>query len=318
VIVRPFSSADAERWDDLVARAPMATFLHTRRFLEYHRDRFEDASLIVDDERGALCAVLPAAVGADPTTVVSHPGATFGGLVHGGLYAEDVLGALRAAAAHHAERGRTRLRYRPVPHIYQRAPSGDDVWALAALGAERTGCALACAIDLAERREPASRRARSLRKALGAGVTVTEDAAPAELWPVLEEALQRRHGERPVHTLGEIELLAGRFPGAIRTATATLDGETVAGVVLFVSARVAHVQYMAASQRGMAISALDPVLERCIELADADGARYFDFGTSMLARGSELQSGLHRYKAEFGGGGVVYETYDLALDGEPE
>lgn len=317
MIARAFTPADADRWDDLVARAPMATFLHTRRFLSYHRDRLQDASLTIDDEHGALQAVLPAALDPAGDTVVSHPGATFGGIVHdGGLYAEDVRRALRAAAAHYAESGHARLRYKAVPHIYHRMPSADDVWALGALGASRAACALSCAIDLAERRRPSARRARSLRKAERAGVAVSEERPLADVWPVLTEALERRHGERPVHDLEEIELLAGRFPGLIRPVTATLDGEVAACVVLFMSPRVAHVQYMAASQEGMGTSALDPVVERCVALATEAGARYFDFGTSMLNRGSELQSGLHRYKAEFGGGGVLYESYDLPL-GEP-
>jgi hypothetical protein len=316
VIASEFTTADSERWDELVARAPMATFLHTRRFLSYHEDRMEDASLLLADERGALRAVLPAAADpGDSGRVVSHPGATFGGLVHDGrLYAEGVREALEAALAHYAARGHTGVRYKPVPHIYHEAPSADDVWALSALGAVRSGCALSCAVDLDARREPSTRRARSLRKAREAGV-VAADSDLATFWPVLEEALLRRHGERPVHTLAEIELLQARFPHAIRTVISSLDGDVLAGIVLFVSSRVFHVQYMASSEAGMRIAALEPVVEHCIELARGEGARYFDFGTSMLRRGGELQSGLHRFKAEFGGGGVLYETYDLSLGG---
>jgi hypothetical protein len=201
-----------------------------------------------------------------------------------------------------------------VPHIYHQVPSADDVWALSSLGATRAGCSLSCAIDLAARRAPSERRVRSLRRARGAGVEVSDDPArAADFWPVLEAALERRHSATPVHSLDEIELLRARFPDSIRFVTGSLGGELLAGIVLFVTPRVAHVQYMAASEHGMEIGASDAVAEHCIALAGEEGARYFDFGTSMLERGDQLQSGLHRFKAEFGGGGVVHEFYDAPL-----
>src|SRR3954470_5265841 len=153
--VAGFTPQDAGAWDHLVARAPMATFLHTRRFLSYHDGRLEDASLLVTGDDGALRAVLPAAIDPDdPRSVVSHPGATFGGLVHDGLYADRVRDALAGALRHYRELGLAVLRYKPVPHIYHRAPSGDDVWALSDLGAARVGCSLAATIDLGGRRPP--------------------------------------------------------------------------------------------------------------------------------------------------------------------
>lgn len=316
MLATPVTPEDSERWDELVERAPMATFLHSRRFLSYHRDRFQDASLLLSDDR-QLRAVLPAAVDpADPDRVVSHPGATFGGLVHDGLHTEQVSEALAAAATHYAEAGHTTLSYKPVPHIYHRSPSADDVWSLHSLGATRTGSSLSSAIDLAGRRDVSTRRSRSLKKARDAGVAIAGSATPGDFWPVLESALAGRHGQRPVHTLAEMELVRERFPDAVRVVIGSLDGEVVAGIVLFLTPRVAHVQYMAAGDAGRQVAALDAVAEHCIELTGKVGARYFDFGTSMLDRGDELQTGLHRFKSEFGGGGVIYERYDLALGGD--
>ena len=83
--VRSFAPADADRWDALVASAVNATFLHTRRFLSYHGERFADRSSIVCDSDGRIVGVFPAALDpADPGVVVSHPGITYGGLVHDG------------------------------------------------------------------------------------------------------------------------------------------------------------------------------------------------------------------------------------------
>lgn len=318
MLAQPFTDGDTERWDELVERAPMATFLHTRRFLSYHGERLEDASLLFTDDRGALRALLPAAVDPhDRLRVTSHPGATFGGLLHdGAIGVEQVEAALAAASEHYAGAGHATLTYKAVPHIYHRSPSADDVWALHALGATRTRCGLSCTIDLAARRQPSSRRQRSLRKAERAGVEAAPDGALADFWPVLEARLEERYAARPVHALDEIELLRTRFPGAIALVTGRVAGEVVAGVVLFRTPRVAHVQYMAAGESGMRIGALDAVLERCIASAREEGARFFDFGTSMRDGGRGLETGLYGFKAEFGGGGVIHETYELALGGD--
>ena len=92
-LTRPYTAEDAEAWDDLVARSVNGTMLHTRRFLGYHGDRFRDRSLVITKSNGKLCGVLPAAEDpADAALVSSHPGLTYGGLVHDGtLYGGPLI-----------------------------------------------------------------------------------------------------------------------------------------------------------------------------------------------------------------------------------
>jgi hypothetical protein len=311
--VRPYGAPDADAWDELVARAPMATFLHTRRFLSHHGDRFEDASLIVV-EGGAPVGALPAAVDPeDATRVSSHPGVTYGGIVHDGtLSGERMVEALGAVTAHYTDMGFRTFVYKAVPHIYHRVPSGDDLYALFRHEGRLTRMDLSVAIDLECRREPSGRRQRGRKKAQARGLEVAEGAELAEeLWPVLERNLADRHGLRPVHTLEEIGLLAQLFPDNVRFVAGALDGDVVAGVVLFTSPRVFHAQYTAAGEEGRAAGALDVVFEHCLALALTAGVRYFDFGVSTVSEGRDLNAGLYRFKVEFGGGGVVHQFYTV-------
>ena len=64
-IVRPYTETLADKWDAFVmSHAVNGTFLHTRRFLNYHpQGRFEDCSLMIYNAQ-ELCAVIPAAVAA--------------------------------------------------------------------------------------------------------------------------------------------------------------------------------------------------------------------------------------------------------------
>jgi hypothetical protein len=312
---------DAAEWDDLVARAPMATFLHTRRFLAYHGDRFEDVSLLIRDERGRLVAVLPAAV--DPAgsgRVTSHPGSTYGGIVHAGnVVGERALAVMRVALEHYDRLGFRCLRYKAVPHIYTRVPSHDDLYALFRRGATLYRCDLSCAIDLSHRRPLPTRRRRGLTKAEANGVAII-DGLPhvEEFWPLLEANLASRHGVSPTHTAAEILQLHSLFPDEISFVFAELESRIVAGVVLFRMATAIHMQYAAADPEGRRSSALDAVLEHCIVAARDEGRRYFAFGASTEQDGRHLNDGLHRYKCEFGGGGVVQQFFDVDTEAVPQ
>lgn len=313
-----YTDGDAGEWDALAGGAPMATFLHTRRFLGYHGDRFADASLLIKQD-GRLVGLFPAAVDpADGGSVLSHPGITYGGVVHAGaLRGEAMLAALTGISDFYRARGFGRLRYKVVPHIYHRRPSADDLYALSRLGAVRYRCDLSCAVDLLNRPAESSRRRRSLKKAQRSGVEVREGAAfAARLWEILEDNLGRKYGSKPVHSLGEITHLYSLFPSEIRFVVAALGDRVVAGVVLFSSATVTHAQYIASSVEGYEVCALDAVFHHCVGEAGRRGARFFDFGTSNEREGRHLNASLYQFKAEFGGGGVAHEFYELPLGAE--
>ena len=293
----------------------MATFLHTRRFLSYHRDRFRDASLMLirDDQ---LVALLPAAV--DPTDkyrIVSHPGITFGGLLHNSRFAGTrIVEAFELICRHYLEAGFRVFRYKPIPHIYQQTPSADDLYALFRIGASRYRCDLGCAIDMTARQSASQRRRRGLKKALKSDVRIDEGAFYIDdLWTVLEDNLRRKFASTPVHTREEIVRLHELFPDNIRFVVAKHEAEVIAGVVLFVSSRVMRAQYIASTELGYTLCALDAVVEHCIQQAAKSGAKYFDFGASNEDEGRRLNEGLYQFKSEFGGGGVAFEAYELNL-----
>lgn len=313
--VRAYREDEADRWDSLVAQAYGATFLHTRRYLSYHGTRFTDCSLVIEDGSQWL-GVLPLAHDpADDRMVVSHPGITYGGIVHvGALRGEAMVQALQLVLAELQGQGHTVLRYKAVPYIYALAPTGDDLYALSRIGATRARTDLSSCIDLAHPLGTSERRRRALRKAHEAGITIrhgSEQLAP--LWPVLEANLARAHGVKPVHGLREIETLADRFPRQIHCLVAEHAAQPVGGLVLYRSPRVVHAQYIASSELGQSLHALDLLFERAIDDAKAAGARYFDFGVSTVDQGRVLNEGLYRFKSEFGAGGVVYEHFEVKL-----
>lgn len=314
---RFYQPEEAERWDEFCARADQATLLHTRRFLSYHGDRFLDRSLVLEED-GKWVGLLPAAqhpVAAQ--CVVSHPGSTYGGLLHAGrLRGARMLSALTAIKDHYAAAGYDTLVYKAVPGFYHRKPTQDDQYGLFRLGAQLVRRDLSSTIDLDHRGELSERRRRSLKKSLKAGVVVhTGPQYLPALWDVVAENLARKHGVVPVHTLAEMGLLMERFPEHIRCVAGLLGEQVVAGVLLFATPMADHAQYIASSMAGYDVSALDAVFEHCISQARTDGKRWFDFGISTEEAGKHLNEGLYDFKTEFGGGGFVHDFYELSLKG---
>lgn len=314
---RSYRDGDEAAWNALVAASPNGTFLFDRGFMGYHADRFDDASLLVE-RRGRLVAVLPAH--REGPRLASH-----GGLSYGGLVLADTLGAqatwalLQALQQHLRAQGVRELLYKTVPAIYHRLPCEDDRYALLRCGAQLVRRDALSVIGPTPAQWPPKRR-RAITQAtrrrpelsMGSGPTAgaTADGDWAAFWPLLERELQARHGSRPVHTLSEIQLLAQRFPQQISLRLASWSGQVVAGLVLFETATVLHLQYMAADEQGRRCAALDLLLEQAIAQAQA-GGKWFDFGHSNEDQGRVLNTGLAFYKESFGASTVVHDHYLL-------
>lgn len=314
---RFFNADDAGCWDEFCRAAHGATFLHSRAFLSYHGTRFIDRSVVIERD-GQWLGIIPAAAHpGDPSTVVSHPGASYGGIVHQGrLRGAPMLQAFDSARALWACAGYERLQYKAVPHIYQAGPAQEDLYALFRAGAVRYRVDLSSCIDLRYRLPVSERRKRGKNKAQRAHVQIVHGTAQlAALWPVLVDNLIRNHGVAPVHTLDEITLLAKRFPEQIQVICALANGIVEAGIVVFLAQTVAHAQYIASSEVGYSLNALDLLFEEAIEHSSRSGKRYFDFGISTTDQGLSLNAGLAQFKNEFGAGGVIHEFYELLLKG---
>lgn len=315
MVIQPYEEGMSSEWDALVRESAVGTMLHTRRFLSYHGARFDDRSLAIRDGSGRLLAVFPSALlPSDPSVVVSHPGITYGGVVgRDQCRGESMLRALQAICDHYAALGIRRLQYKAVPLLYHRMPFQDDLYALFVLNAVRYRCDLTATIDLQHRGKIGSCRKRGYKKAVKSGVRLESGSEyAASLWEVLTANLVK-HGVKPVHSLDDILLLHERFPEEIEFVVALVAGRVEAGVVLFHSSMVCHAQYIASSQVGYGVNALDMVFEHAIAGAAESGKRYFDFGNSNEDGGRVLNEGLYIFKSEFGAGGCVHEFYEIDL-----
>lgn len=304
-------------WDAAVHDARNGTFLFDRAYMDYHRDRFTDASLLFHHPDGTLAGLLPATLHAESKTVVSHGGLTYGGIIcmpEASLV--DVREMMRAAAAHYLATGLCNMIYKPVPAIYHSYPSDDECYWLFRAGARLTARGASTALRLDS---PLSERLwhRKTKKHAAEGLVFSEQPSGRlpEFWCIVEEVLSTRHATQPVHTATEMQRLMEALPRHIRLFAATNeDDRIIAASVVYITERCLHVQYMETGAEGRRRRALDLLIRHLIDYARNAGITYFDFGISTEHDGTWLNEGLAYQKEGFGGRTVCYDCYEVALD----
>jgi hypothetical protein len=298
-------------WDDFVRSAKNGHFLFCRDYMDYHADRFPDMSLMFYDERDRLIGLLPAT--ARDGVVSSHAGLSFGGVISGSnMKVELMLELFTAMCAWLRERGMRKIIYKTVPHIYHQVPAEEDLYALFRLGGRLIRRDVSVAIDRMARLPFSEMRVRALKKAAQHNLELEESSEFDAFMAIAENLLQAKYSIRPVHDAAEIGLLAGRFPDSIRLFAVRRNGEMLAGVVVYETARVAHAQYIAASEEGRRLGALDLIFQHLIH--DRFAAKdYFDFGISTEDDGRYLNAGLIKNKESYGARAIVFDWYSLDL-----
>ena len=303
-----YTAERKEEWDEFVAKSKNGTFLMKRGYMDYHADRFEDCSLMFY-KKGRLCAVLPGNVSSE--VFYSHQGLTYGGLViDERCTMTDVLAMFEEMNEWLKGIGIGKVVYKPVPHIYHRLPSEEDLYALFINGARLVARGVSSSIDLERQLKWRQNRRTALNKANSEGVTVECSEDLECFWSILESNLMATHGVTPVHSVEEMRLLKSRFPDNIILYIArNKHGVAVAGVLLYITENVIHSQYISATEEGKEIGAIDAIMQEAMQMKK----RYFDFGVSTENGGKYLNESRIFQKEGFGGRAICYDTYEYTI-----
>ena len=311
----PYTLSDKAAWDNFVSLSRNATFLFYRDFMDYHADRFVDASLMFLDSHGRLKGLLPASWHEGSREIRSHGGLTYGGLLlspttHAHEVAEMLL---KARDYYRSTFAAERMLIRHIPSIYHKMPSDDELYWGFRLNMQLVGCALSSTVELHHQAPFATLRRRGMLRAKRFGLSVEEASKSKDwedFWSLLTDVLTSRHGRKPVHNVEEIMVLKGRFPQNIRLKIVRSKNAIIGGTVLFCAPPVVHAQYIAASDLGCEQGALDLLFYNLLqEYSQSDTYRYFDFGISTEKDGHYLNKGLNAQKEGFGARSTVYNTF---------
>lgn len=303
---------DNVKWNDFIVRGENATFLFDRGFMDYHSDRFTDHSLLVYDKKDSLLACFPANE-SNYTEVWSHQGLTYGGFVMKKNTKLPVYKSVyKSILLYYYKAGIKTIRYKAFPRFYNDLQTDEIEYCLFLSKAKLYRRDTALAIDRENRIPYSGNIRREAQKAAKQDVVITEGDDFEGFWKtVLAPNLQKRFGVEPVHSTNEMVLLKSRFPDNIRLFTAkSINGEVLAGTVIFETKNVAHCQYISATDYGRKSGALNLLFTTLLDDYFLD-KKYFDFGIANENDGKELNHGLLAWKERMGGRTYSHDFYKI-------
>jgi len=307
--VKQYTSTYYKAWNKFVSESKNGTFLFHRDFMEYHADRFTDFSLLVF-EGDNLVALLPANRVGD--AVHSHQGLTYGGLVFkGSIGLEKTEGIFEAVCGYFNLAGIRVLHIRQCPLFYCKEACYEIDYLMFKNNARIYRRDMNMAIPLQQGYRISNSKLKYYGRAKATGMVIIQDNDFDAFWDnVLLPRLADKHGSKPVHTKGEINLLHSRFPENILQYNVFYEDEIIAGVTLFKFDTVIKSQYSATTPAGEKLRALDYLFISLTEQYK-EQMLYFDRGTVTENQGKDYKKGLVKQKEELGCKVFLQDFYEV-------
>lgn len=308
--VRLYQESDFEWWNSFVDKAKNATFLFNRDFMDYHKNRFTDYSLIVEEAEKPI-AILPA--NRVENRIFSHQGLTYGGLIYDEkVKLASVLEIFKTVLIFLENNSIATVQVKLLPGFYSNFPSEELNYALFLAEAKlirRDTCAV---IDLQQKFKLSKDRNRGVAKANSFNLVVKEEPHFDLFWnEILIPNLAETHDAKPVHSLNEIESLHQKFPKQIRQFNVYHHDKIVAGTTIFETKNAAHSQYISGNADKSTLGSVD-FLHQHLLTTVFKHKKYFDFGISNENQGKNLNQGLSYWKESFGANIVVQDFYEVS------
>jgi hypothetical protein len=298
-------------WDDFVRCSKNGTFLFFRDYMDYHRDRFADHSLLIWDDKQRLIALLPA--NKRDNKLASHGGLTYGGFITDETMKTPLmLAVFEETIKYLRQNSFTGLMYKTIPYIYAKIPAEEDRYALFLDNARLIRRGVISVIANSRRPEFQERRMRGVKKASANGLCVELSEDWNGYWKVLSETICNTYQTQPVHSLDEIKRLYARFPENIKLFACFRQTDLLGGVVIYETDLVARTQYIAAGEQGKELGALDMVFHYLLNEVYSQKP-FFEFGTSDEDNGRRLNKGLIDQKEGFGARTIVHDHYEIKI-----
>jgi hypothetical protein len=309
--VQRYQSSEYKNWNTFVANAKNATFLFHRDFMEYHKDRFDDYSLLIFDAKDRLVAILPAHK--IESALYSHQGLTYGGLIlNQKIILSEVILITKSILEYLQKSDISKLELKIIPSIYNNFPSDEMEYICFLLDAKLNRRDALAVLDISNQIEISRVRKRGIEKGKSNGLLVKEENDFTSFWnDLLIPNLKERYNANPVHSLAEITYLKSKFPNHIKQYNVYQNDKIVGGVTVFETNNVIHPQYISGNKTfNNELGGLDFLYHYLISNVYKN-EKYFDFGISNENQGKQVNESLHYWKESFGARTIVQNFYSI-------
>ena len=308
--INRYTEAYRDQWENFVFSSKNGTFILTRNFIDYHKQKFNDHSLLAFDGN-ELVGVIPMNESGDE--VYSHQGLTYGGWVLSPrIKLHEFVMVFKVFLDYLVKQGFTVLYYKPIPFVYHSVPAQEDLQILYLLGAKCIAQHINPVIIPSTVPTFQDRRIRGVKKARNAGIQISISEDLLNYFKIVKELL-RGYGTTPVHSIEEIVELKKKFPDHVVLHAAFIGSTMCAGVLCFETVNCVRFQYIASTQEGRDKGALDLLFYSLIQESYSQ-KKYLDFGTSTIDQGNQLVLGISVQKEGFGARTTIQPIYSLSLN----
>jgi hypothetical protein len=257
-----------------------------------------------------LVAVLPAnRVG---TTVFSHQGLTYGGLVLApNSKLNNVISIFKAILFFLNENAISVLNIKNIPSIYC-ATFSDEIDYLVSICNGKTTMKHALAVvNLDSNFKISKSRRECINRGKKLNLVIKEEENLASFWKgILIPNLKEKFNSKPVHSLNEITALKSKFPQNIKHFNVYYNEKLVCGTTLFITKKVVKPQYISGSESNNLLGSIDFLYDFLINEV-SKGKKVFDFGPSHENNGLNIVKNINFWKESFGAQTVVQNFYEV-------
>ena len=327
-------------WNSFIKTNSEGHFFFETDYLFYHKERFEDFSLMIYNDKKNLICVLPACFEGEKI-LHSHTGLTFVGFIF-----KDNLSFLEQRQIVFScldflkQNDFNELIIKPLPSYFQLGNQknesvhrllNDNLIESKILRLEANSV-----ITLPKSESDyqkinyqnySKRKKRNLQKTFNFDLKVEKTALATDFWKIIEDNLKLRHNLSPVHSAAEIQLLHDKFPQNILFFVVKNNAQIIACSVIFIYQSTIHLQYMAATNGGKKTNALDFLIDeliknhsiyfdKIIKTSPTGRFEYLSLGVSELRNnkdGNSINEGLFKWKEEFGAKTFSHFVYQIKL-----
>jgi hypothetical protein len=313
--LKPYQALSEVEWNAFVERSNEGTIFHRLDFLRYHGEKFKTYEHHVGWYRGqTLFGVMPLAIFLESHryTARSPYGASYGGPVflEPLTYAQS-LEVMTNLLGYFKQRNISVCRLTlPISCCYERYCETFR-FVLLEQGFQCVNRDISSVVNLMGERpieqQMSVRPKRMIRKALEAGVVTVHRGALDDFWRVMEKT-HKKLGITPTHSFSEFKWLCEHFPERIFADVAYLEKMPIAGIGFVVHNKyVLSSFYLGQDPEHQRTQALTLLISQALALAQKNGYRWFDFGTSSV--GMKANPNIFEFKQGFGAIGRFRETY---------
>lgn len=266
-------------------------------------------------KRSRIAGVLPAALiqRNGETWIVSHPGASYGGIVYddtlGIRDAQDMVDLFLRKAR---KDGHKNIRITLTPHWYDIQPNQYMEFALLKAGFSYEKQELSSVVPVGELPDDVSQAftdatRRAIRKSKRMEVHIEWSDDLEGYYAILKKNLSLRHNVEPTHTIMELKKLHQLFPDKIGLLGAFYHGRMIGGIVNFIcNPRTTLAFYISHEMEYQHLRAVDSLLATLLQWGRDENYFYVDFGTFTL--NMEPNWGLGKFKEKFAAKGAFRST----------